>query len=239
MGGAVAAKVLSHYGVSVCAYTKSIANMQIGNAWVAESYEPVDIAGICRLRDQSPLYMPDTDASMGAEQYLRRLSESGDSAGGVVECIVNGLPAGVGDPVFDKLDARLAYAVMSIGAVKGVEIGSGFGTAGLTGGQNNDTYMQISDYAGGTKHVKRTNHAGGILGGISDGSDIVLRAAIKPTPSIHIEQDTITAEGALTKIAIAGRHDPVIVPRAVVVVESMVALAVLDLLMSAKCARLV
>jgi chorismate synthase len=138
--------------------------------------------------------------------------------------MVTGMPAGIGEPVFDKLDAALAKAVMSIGAVKGVEIGDGFLAAGLTGAQNNDPF--ISDENG---HIGKTsNHAGGILGGMSDGSDIILRAAIKPTPSIFKPQKSINRGHENVELQIQGRHDPVIVPRAVVVVESMVAITLAD-----------
>ncbi len=150
----------------------------------------------------------------------------GDSVGGIIECVAAGVPAGVGDPVFDKLDARLAAAVMSIGAVKGVEIGDGFAAADARGSENNDEF-EMKDGA----PAKRTNHSGGILGGISDGSDIILRCAVKPTPSISKEQHTITRDGQDTTIQIAGRHDTIIVPRAVVVVECMVAITLLDTLM--------
>ncbi len=150
----------------------------------------------------------------------------GDSVGGIIECVAKGVPAGIGDPVFDKLDARLAAAVMSVGAVKGVEIGDGFAAAKTRGSENNDEF-EMKDSA----VTKRTNHSGGILGGISDGSDIILRCAVKPTPSISKEQHTVTRDGEDTTIRIGGRHDTIIVPRAVVVVECMVAITLLDAMM--------
>ena len=145
----------------------------------------------------------------------------------MIECVIDGLPAGIGEPVFDKLDAGLAKGIMSIGAVKGVEIGDGFRAAGAAGSVNNDSFFMEEGIV-----RKRTNHSGGILGGLSDGSKIVLRAAVKPTPSISQEQDTVNVHGEDTRIAVTGRHDPVIVPRAVVVVESMAALTVADLLLA-------
>ena len=135
--------------------------------------------------------------------------------------------SGVGEPVFDKLDANLAKSIMSIGAVKGVEIGAGFLVGRAKGSDNNDEFYIDTD---GIK--KRTNNAGGILGGISDGDDIVLRAAFKPTPSIFREQNTINKANENIAINIKGRHDPVIVPRAVVVVETMTAITVLDMVLS-------
>ena len=148
-----------------------------------------------------------------------------DSVGGIIECVIKNMPAGVGEPVFEKLDANLAKAVMSIGAVKGVEIGDGFAVASACGSENNDDFKMENG-----KIVKSTNHAGGILGGISDGSDIVLRAAVKPTPSIAKTQSTVNKSNEEIEISIHGRHDPIIVPRAVVVVESMVALTLVDML---------
>ncbi|MCI8327555.1 MAG: chorismate synthase, partial [Lachnospiraceae bacterium] len=138
------------------------------------------------------------------------------------------------DPVFEKLDANLAKAIFSIGAVKGFEIGDGFLAASSKGSENNDSF-----FCDNQKNVcKKTNHAGGILGGMSDGSPIVFRAAIKPTPSIFSEQETIDKNGENISVQIKGRHDPVIVPRAVVVVEAMAALTIVDLLFSNMSARM-
>ena len=147
-----------------------------------------------------------------------------DSVGGVIECVISGMPVGIGEPVFEKLDAALAKGIFSIGAVKGVEIGAGMAVARLNGSQNNDAfYLKPNGDIG-----KKTNHAGGILGGISDGSDIVIRAAFKPTPSIFQQQETVNQKGEEIQIAIKGRHDPVIMPRAVVVVESMAAITLVE-----------
>ena len=157
-----------------------------------------------------------------------------DSVGGVIECVVKGMPVGVGEPVFDKLDASLAKAVMSIGAVKGVEIGDGFCAADSFGAENNDAFRM--DENGNV--IKETNHAGGVLGGLSDGTDIILRAAVKPTPSIARVQHTVNRDGEETDITIHGRHDPIIVPRAVVVVEAMTAITLVDLLFASMTARL-
>lgn len=220
--GAVACKLLAQYGITVTAYTKSIG-----------AYEIDPVRFDLEQRDQNKLYMPDAVAAEEAGAYLEKLIAEQDSAGGVVECVITGVPAGVGEPVFDKLDARLALAVMSIGAVKGFEIGDGFAAARACGSSNNDAFRV--DETG--KVIKETNHSGGILGGMSDGSDIVLRAAFKPTPSIAKEQKTINRDGENVDISIHGRHDPVVVPRAVVVVESMAALTVLDLLLMNKNAR--
>jgi len=149
-----------------------------------------------------------------------------DSLGGVIECIITGMPVGIGEPVFDKLDANLAKSILSIGAVKGIEFGDGFEVATASGYQNNDNFSY--NEAGEIK--KTTNHAGGILGGISDGSEIIFRAYVKPTPSIARTQDSVNKEGENIKINIKGRHDPIIVPRAVVVVESMASITLVDML---------
>lgn len=221
--GAVACKILEQYGINVTAYTKSIG-----------AYEIDPIQFDLSERDRNKLYMPDAETAKAAESYLETLIAKQDSAGGVVECVITGVPAGVGEPVFDKLDARLAQAVVSIGAVKGFEVGDGFAAARSTGSLNNDVFC--TDDAGNVR--KETNHSGGILGGMSDGSEIVFRAAFKPTPSIAQEQRTINRSGENVKISIHGRHDPVVVPRAVVVVEAMAALTVLDLLLMNKNSKM-
>ena len=152
------------------------------------------------------------------EQEILAAKEAGDSVGGIVEIVAEGCPPGLGDPVFGKLDAAIAGAMMGIGAVKGVEIGEGFSAARLFGSENNDPMD------GGTA----SNHAGGILGGISTGADIVVRIAVKPTPSIRKMQRTVDIDGKAREISIAGRHDPCIAPRIVPVAECMLALVLLD-----------
>ena len=220
--GAVAARLLSELGVEVTAYTKAIGDICIPSS----EYHYNEIM-------ENSLYMPNNAYAAKASEYLEDCIKKLDSSGGIIECVITGIPAGVGEPVFKKLDASLAEAVMSIGAVKGVEIGAGFQAAKASGSTNNDAFG-----VDGGKVFKETNHSGGILGGISDGSPVILRAAIKPTPSIAKEQRTITSSLENTAISITGRHDPVIVPRAVVVVEAMAALTVLDLMMVNMSARL-
>lgn len=221
--GAIAEELLKTLGIKVQAYTKNIGDISI-------NMEKSSLENIMK----SPLYMPDLEASQKAEILLEQKMKEQDSAGGVIECIVKGMPAGIGEPVFEKLDANLAKAVMSIGAVKGIEIGDGFAAAEAFGSQNNDSFCCRADGS----IAKATNHAGGILGGMSDGSDIILRAAIKPTPSIAREQQTVNREGKEIGISIKGRHDPIIVPRAVVVVEAMTAICVLDMLLLGMTSRL-
>ena len=177
--------------------------------------------------------MPDDIADKTAMEYLEDVKKRMDSVGGCMECLVEGLPAGIGDPVFEKLDANLAKAIMSIGAVKAVEIGDGCLVSSSMGSKNNDSFCM------GSGHVtKTTNHAGGVLGGISDGDSILIRAHVKPTPSICLTQQTINKDGENIGINVIGRHDPVIVPRAVVVMECMTALTVLDSIMTNMSAKM-
>lgn len=220
--GAIAAKLLKGMGIQVEAYTKSIGPVEI-------SYDKFDM----EQRLKNAVGMPDQDAAAKAAEYLENCMKEYNSSGGVIECKISGVPAGLGEPCFEKLSANLGKAILSIGAVKGFEIGDGFAVAQATGLTNNDAFYY--DEYGNVQ--KKTNHAGGILGGISDGSEIVFRAAVKPTPSVFAEQETINQSGENISINIKGRHDPVIVPRAVVVVESMAAITILDALlvnMSAK-----
>ena len=219
--GAIASKLLAELGITFTTYTRSIGPVTI------ESFDEEEIF-------QNALYMPDADAASKAEAYLEECLSQHNSSGGCVECVVHGIPAGVGDPVFEKLDANLAKALMSIGAVKGVEVGDGISVATATGLTNNDAFS-IDENGSITK---KTNHAGGVLGGISDGSDLVLRASFKPTPSIWSAQQTVNRNHEEIQINIKGRHDPIIVPRAVVVVESMAALTIIDALMVGMSSRL-
>ena len=177
--------------------------------------------------------MPDAAAAKKAGIYLEECIKNQNSSGGVCECIITGLPVGLGDPVFEKIDANLAKAIMSIGAVKGFEIGDGFEAAKATGLTNNDAFIIKDGIV-----EKATNHSGGTLGGMTDGSPLILRAAIKPTPSIASTQHTVNKSGENIDISIKGRHDPIIVPRAVVVVESMAAITIADALLINMASRM-
>lgn len=221
--GAIAAKLLESLNIRVKAYTKAIGPVEVAP-------DRFDLAEC----EKNKLYMPDAAAAAEAEQYLERKMAEKDSAGGIVECVIAGLPAGLGEPVFDKFNANLAKAICSIGAVKGFEIGEGFHAAQMAGSENNDAFVMEPDGSVG----KATNHAGGILGGMTDGSEVVFRAAFKPTPSIAAEQRTVNKSGEEIGISIKGRHDPIIVPRAVVVVETMAAFAAADMLLGGMTARL-
>ncbi len=220
--GAIACKILEQLGVRVCAYTRSIGPVEA-------DMEKFDRETVLK----TVTAMPDEEADRLAVQYMEETRHAVDSAGGCMECRVEGLPAGIGDPVFEKLDANLAKAVMSIGAVKAVEIGDGCLVSRRQGSENNDAFRMEQGKIG-----KATNHAGGILGGISDGDTIVVRAHVKPTPSIFRAQQTVNRSGEEIEIRIKGRHDPVIVPRAVVVMECMTALTVLDAMLLNLSARM-
>lgn len=220
--GAVAAKILKELGIEIHAYTKAIGPVSVPE----NEYHPEEIF-------QNPIYMPSNAYAQKASAYLEECIKNQDSSGGIIECVVTGMPVGIGDTVFEKLDANLAKAMLSIGAVKGFEIGDGFKAADTKGSINNDSFHTKDG-----RITKDTNHAGGVLGGMSDGSKIIFRAAVKPTPSISQPQSTITKDGENTEMIIKGRHDPVIVPRAVVVVESMAAITILDLLFTNMSARM-
>ena len=213
--GAVAKKVLEILGISVTAYTRSLGEVSVPfeELKLEEAYT-------------NPVNMPNNKLAEEALKVIATAKSNKDSVGGVVECIITGVKPGIGETVFDKLDARLAYAIMSIGAVKGFEIGSGVEASTMLGSTYNDEFFMDNGQVS-----KKTNHSGGILGGMSDGSPIVLKAHFKPTPSIARPQSTITSSYSDTEITIEGRHDPVVVPRAVVVVESMAALTILDLIL--------
>ncbi len=205
--GAIAIKLLAKRGITITAYTTRAAGIQ------------------CRDKDLSiieknPMRACDSVAASSMIERIKKLAEAGDSSGGIVECTITGVPEGWGEPVFDKLDAELGKAVLSIGAVKAVEFGMGFACVDMKGSEHND-WMNTNGFI--------TNNAGGILGGISTGEDIVFRIAVKPTSSISRPQQTVSRTGNETSISTEGRHDPCICPRIVPVVESMAALVLINM----------
>ena len=210
--GAVAQRVLSPYGIEIVAYTVELAGIGVAIR---------DLGAI----DENPYFVPDMDAASNMAERITEIKAAGDSAGGIVEVRVTGCPPGLGEPVFDKLDADLAKAIMSIGAVKAVEIGIGTEAARLTGAQCNDRI---------TPEGFSTNRSGGILAGISNGDDIVIRAAIKPIASIQIEQRTIDKHRRPRTISIEGRHDISAIPRIVPVCQAMTRLVIADHLLRQK-----
>ena len=222
--GAIAIKLLKQMGITFLTYSQSIGPVSV-------SMDRFDADEIYKNK----LYMPDAIAASQASEYLEMLMQDKNSCGGIIYCEAKGLPVGLGEPVFDKIDANLAKAMFSIGSVKGFEIGDGFGVATMTGLENNDSFVMNG---ASRKPVKTTNHSGGTLGGLTDGAPLTMRVAIKPTPSIAAPQHTVNKNGEDIDIEIHGRHDPIIVPRAVVVVEAMAAITILDALLENMSSRL-
>ncbi|MDR0645205.1 MAG: chorismate synthase [Treponema sp.] len=224
--GAVAKSFLAKFGVSIRGWTSSAAGIDV----------PRDDGFDLNFSEENPLRVPHREYAEKIKQRLETLRSVGDSAGGVAACSINGVPPGLGEPVFDKLDAVLAQAMLSLGAVKAIEFGSGFASANSTGSALNDRLepcsSPLSFLPNGVPSLKyATNNAGGILGGISTSMSIEFRVAFKPVPSISQKQTTIDREGNVRELSIEGRHDICIVPRAVPVVEAMSAIVLADMML--------
>ena len=224
--GAIAKKLLKHFHIEIAAYIKTIGDIEA-------SIPPFN--EIAKRRDESPVFCPD---SKGTERMIERLNQvknEGDSLGAIVEFMTNRLPVGLGEPIYDKLEARLAYAMLSLPATKGFEIGDGFEAARKRGSQHNDLF--IADNA---ETTLQTNHAGGTLGGISDGMPLIGRVAFKPTSSIKKEQASVNVKGETSsfKLPEGSRHDPCVGIRGVFVVEAMAALVLADFILSDRLSRL-
>jgi chorismate synthase len=215
--GAVARQILRQAGFGpLVAYVSRVQTLEA-------KVDPMDVT--LERVEATPTRCPDPEA---AEEIVRRIDEArrrGDSLGGVVTCVAHGVPPGLGDPVFDKLEADLAKGMLSLPACKGFEIGSGFAGTELWGSEHNDPFY-VDEREGRVR--TRSNRSGGVQGGITNGEAIVLRAAFKPTATIRVEQETVTREPRPTRLSAAGRHDPCVLPRAVPMVESMVALVLCD-----------
>jgi len=216
--GAVAKKLLSVRGIDVIAFTRAV-----GDVW-SEKEPGLDARKLRAAVDSNPVRTLDAKKSHEMESLITSAKTGGDSVGGIIEVVALNVPAGLGEPVFNKLDAALAQALMSIPAVKGVEVGAGFRLAGMLGSVANDEFFVDEGVV-----KTRTNNCGGILGGLSDGMPVVLRVAVKPTSSLMRTQKTVDLVALKpAEIQVTGRHDPCIVPRAVPVVEAMVALVLAD-----------
>jgi len=211
--GAVAKKFLAQHGIRCRAFSLEIAGVRA---------QRIDWNAV----EENPVRAPDLDAADAMVRAVESARDQGDSVGGIVELHIEGCPPGLGDPVFDKLDALLAYALMSIGAIKAVEIGAGVHVARMRGSQFNDPFTMENG-----RVTTVTNNCGGILGGISTGGEVVVRAAVRPPASISKRQQTVTVDGEPAEIEVHGRHDPCIVPRVVPVVEAMAALVIADSLL--------
>lgn len=214
--GAVAAKLLERIGVEIVAYVQSVGSID------AEGIDPLTVTR--EAVDATPVRCPDPAAAAGMEAAILAAKADHDSVGGVVACVCRGVPAGWGEPVFDKLNALLAHAMFSLPAVKGFEIGSGFSATRMRGSAHNDAFYRRDDGTLGT----RTNRSGGIQGGISNGEPILFRVGFKPTPTLGRGQETVDYDGNPVHLEARGRHDPCVLPRAVPVVEAMAALTLID-----------
>ena len=248
--GAVARKILAQKGIRVLAFARMIGGQWLEEAALEGLFDaglgaeaagpggapapgpcPEGLTGLEALRARiyaSPVRCPDPEAGQRMAAAVQAAAAEQDSVGGIVEARAYGLPAGLGDPVFAKLDALAAQALLSLGAVKGVEFGDGFRLAALRGSQANDRFVRAPD----GQVLPGTNRAGGVAGGISTGLPLILRGAVKPTASIGRPQETVDAAGREQSLSVAGRHDPCIVIRLVPVVEHMINLVLADLLLS-------
>lgn len=219
--GAVAKKILQDYGVNIVAYTSSVADID---------GEQVDLDYI----EQNIARAADPNKADAMIEIIDKARKDGDSLGGVVEARVTGCPIGLGDPPFGKINAKLAQGLFSIATIKGLEFGAGFAATRKRGSENNDPFITKNDMI-----TTATNHAGGMLGGITNGEEIILRVAVKPPSSIVKKQQTVTKDGEETDMQVKGRHDPCLCPRVVPVVEAMIAITLLDCLMLQKSIQIV
>ena len=221
VAGGMCKQWLELQGIRVTAHIAQIGNVK------DDAFDPV-IPQINDVNLNLPVLNPDIEQKM--HDAVIAAKSNGDSLGGIIECAITGLPAGLGDPMFDGMESRIAQIVFGIPAIKGVEFGAGFSCAAMTGSQNNDPFVIQNKQI-----VTKTNNAGGILGGITNGMPVVFRVAVKPTPSIAMDQETVSLKSRRNcKLAVKGRHDPCIVPRAVPVIEAAAAIAVYDALLCAK-----
>lgn len=227
--GAVAKMLLAQQGVHIQAYVS-----QVGPLKLEKPYQELTLA----LAEENAVRCPDPEMAERMFAFIDDTRKKGDSVGGVVDCVITGVPVGWGEPVFDKLHAELGKAMLSINAVKGFEYGSGFAGTALFGSQHNDefyTETQTGDQAGRVR--TKTNHSGGIQGGISNGEDIYFRTAFKPVATIMQDQDSVDVHGQSVTVSGKGRHDPCVVPRAVPIVEAMAALVLADMYLRDRSAR--
>ncbi|MGM9802029.1 MAG: chorismate synthase [Candidatus Limisoma sp.] len=224
VAGALAMQALSQIGVTVTAYTSQVGNIALDN-----DYRHYDLSAI----ESNDVRCPDADAAARMHELIRQVQSEGDTIGGTVTCVVKGVPVGLGEPVFDKLHARLAYAMMSINAAKGFDYGMGFDGVGNRGSQMNDAFTCTD---GRISTV--TNRSGGIQGGIANGEDIYFRVAFKPVATLLRDVETIDKDGRPTTLHARGRHDPCVLPRAVPIVEAMAAMTIFDMYLLNRSARM-
>lgn len=232
--GAVAKKLLAYYGIQTCAYLKSVADIRVNL-----NVSSINLNFFKKTVLENVLFCPDSDASEKIMQRINLAKESGDSLGGVIAFMATGLPIGLGDPIYEKLEANLAKAMLSLPASKGFEIGEGFDAAYMRGSEHNDLF--IANNPSDTHAIQtKTNHAGGTLGGISTGMPLIGQVAFKPTSSINKIQKTVDIEGKTADFQLpeGSRHDPCVAIRAVPIVDAMCALVLADALLMNRCAKL-
>lgn len=224
VAGALAKLALQQLGISICAYTS-----QVGNIKLERDYRKYDLT----KTETNAVRCPDTEKAAEMEQLISEVKAKGDTIGGIITCVIKGCPAGLGEPEFGKLHAALGSAMLSINAVKGFEYGEGFDGVNALGSEQNDVFTTET---GGIS--TRTNHSGGIQGGISNGEDIYFRVAFKPVATLLMQQNTIDKDGNATTLTARGRHDPCVLPRAVPIVEAMAAMTILDYYLMSRTVRL-
>ena len=224
VAGALAKLALQQLGISICAYTS-----QVGSIKLERDYRKYDLT----KTETNAVRCPDTEKAAEMEQLISEVKAKGDTIGGIITCVIKGCPAGLGEPEFGKLHAALGSAMLSINAVKGFEYGEGFDGVNALGSEQNDVFTTET---GGIS--TRTNHSGGIQGGISNGEDIYFRVAFKPVATLLMQQDTIDKDGNATTLTARGRHDPCVLPRAVPIVEAMAAMTILDYYLMSRTVRL-
>lgn len=222
VAGALAKLVLKQKGISITAYTS-----QVGDITLDKDYRKYDFS----LIETNLVRCPEPKKAKEMEALIAEMKREGDTIGGIVTCVIKGCPVGLGEPEFDKLHAQLGAAMLSINAAKGFEYGEGFAGSSWRGSQQNDVFIPSSDKQQAHGIKTKTNHSGGIQGGISNGEDIYFRVAFKPVATLLMEQETVNKEGEATKIDVHGRHDPCVLPRAVPIVEAMAAMTILDALL--------
>lgn len=224
VAGALAKLALRQLGITVQAYTS-----QVGDIALDKDYRKYDLS----LTETNPVRCPDPQVASAMAKLITEVKADGDTIGGTITCVIKGCPPGLGEPEFGKLHAQLGAAMLGINAVKGFEYGDGFSGVAERGSQQNDVFETVNG-----KTTTKTNHSGGIQGGISNGQDIYFRVAFKPVATILTEQDTVDMSGTPTKLTVKGRHDPCVLPRAVPIVEAMAAMTILDAYLYNKTTRL-
>lgn len=217
VAGAIAKQILIQKGIQIHAFTS-----QVGPILLSGSYQDYDLS----LTEETAVRCPDKEVAAQMESLIAEVKAQGDTIGGVISCVIQGAPVGLGEPAFGKLHAALGHAMLTINAVKGFEYGDGFASANYRGSERNDRFFNDNG-----KINTHTNHSGGIQGGISNGQDIYFRVAFKPVATLLMEQETVNKEGEDTILKAKGRHDPCVLPRAVPIVESMAAMTILDYLL--------